>query len=86
MSRNACARDEKDHSENSPKFGDEKQRVPVQRSDFDEMANMATNLANIRQSLNKNLNDMAKRPFESGNFNENGDFGEKSPKPYLQVK
>ena len=42
------------------------------------MANMATNLANIRQSLNKNLNDMAKRPYESGNFNENVDFGEKS--------
>ena len=51
-----------------------------------KMANMATNLANIRQSLNKNLNDVAKRPFESGNFNENGNFGEKSPKPYLQVK
>ena len=43
MSRNA--RNEKD-SENSPKFGDEKQRVPV----------------------------------------ESGDFGEKSSKPYLQVK
>lgn len=31
-----------------------------------KMANMATNLANSRQSLNWTLNDMAKRPFESG--------------------
>ena len=51
MSRNA--RNEKD-SENSPKFGDEKQRVPVVSGDLAKMANMATNLASIRQSLNKN--------------------------------
>ena len=32
---------------------------------------------------------MAKRPFESGDFDENDDVdqnSEKSPKPYLQVK
>ena len=59
---------------------------PLRVAILAKMANMATNLANIRQSVNKNLNDVAKRPFESGNFNESGDFGEKSPKTYLQVK
>ena len=46
-------------------------------------------MANIRQSRNKILNEMAKRPFESGDFDENGDVdenSEKPPKPYLQVK
>ena len=56
-----------------------------------KMANLqlATNMANIRQSRNKIFNEMAKRPFESGDFDENGDVdqnSEKSPKPYLQVK
>ena len=56
-----------------------------------KMANLqlATNMADIRQSRNKILNEMAKRPFESGDFDENGDVdenSEKPPKPYLQVK
>ena len=38
------------------------------------MANMS-NMANTRQSLNKNSNDMAK-PFANGDFDKNGEFGE----------
>ena len=58
---------------------------------FAKMANLqlATNMANIRQSRNKIFNEMAKRPFESGDFDENDDVdqnSEKSPKPCLQVK
>lgn len=85
MSRNA--RNEKD-SENSSNesLAMKSKGFPLRVAILAKMANMATNLANIRQSLNKNLDDVANRPFESGNFNENGDFGEKSPKPYLQVK
>ena len=50
---------------------------------------LATNMANIRQSLNKICNEMAKRPFESRDFDENGDVdqnSQKSPKTSLQVK
>ena len=55
-----------------------------------KMANLqlATNMANIRQSLNKICNEMAKRPFESRDFDENGDVdqnSQKSPKISLQV-
>ena len=56
-----------------------------------KMANLqlSTNMANIRQIRNKIFNEMAKRPFESGDFDENGDVDqnrEKSPRSYLQVK
>ena len=56
-----------------------------------KMANLqlATNMANIRQIRNKIFNEMAKRPFQSGDFDENGDVdqnSEKSLKPCLQVK
>ena len=40
-------------------------------------------MANIRQSLGKNSNEMAKWRFESGDFDANGDFdknGKLSPK------
>ena len=50
---------------------------------------LAANMANIRQSLNKICNEMAKRPFESCDFDENGDVdqnSQKSPKTSLQVK
>ena len=47
------------------------------------MANLqlATNMANIRQFRNKIFNEMAKRPFQSGDFDENGDLTkiEKNP-------
>ena len=51
-----------------------------------KMANLqlATNMANFRQCRDKIFNEMAKRPFESGDFDENGDVdqnSEKSPKP-----
>ena len=56
-----------------------------------KMANLqlATNMANIHQIRNKIFNEMAKRRFESSDFDENGDVdqnSEKPPKPYLQVK
>ena len=56
-----------------------------------KMANLqlATNMATVRQSLNKICDETAKRSFESRDFDENGDDdqnSEKSPKPYLQVK
>ena len=38
------------------------------------LAKMA-NMANTRQSLGKNSNDMAKGRFESGDFDENGEYG-----------
>ena len=65
MSRNA--RNEKD-SENSPKFGDEKQKVPVEGGDFGENGEHGDESGKHSpiESVNKNLNDMAKRPFESG--------------------
>ena len=50
---------------------------------------LATNMANIRQSLNKICNEMTNRPFESRDFDENGDVdqnSQKSPKTSLQVK
>ena len=37
------------------------------------LANMA-NMANTRQSLNKNSNDDMAKPFENGDFDENGEF------------
>ena len=46
-------------------------------------------MANIHQIRNKIFNEMAKRRFESSDFDENGDVdqnSEKPPKPYLQVK
>ena len=53
-----------------------------------KMANLqlATNMANIRQSRNKIFNEMAKRLFESGDFDENDDVdqnNEKSPEALL---
>ena len=33
------------------------------------------NLANIRQDVSKNSNEMTKWPFESGDFDENGEIG-----------
>ena len=50
---------------------------------------LATNMANIRQSLNKICNKMAKRPFESRDFDENGDDdqnSQKSPNPASQMR
>ena len=35
------------------------------------------NMPNICQSLSKNSNKMAKGPFESGDFDENGDLSPK---------
>ena len=45
-----------------------------------KMANLqlATNRANIRQSLNKICNEMAKIPFESRDFDENSDVDQNS--------
>ena len=37
-------------------------------------------MANIRQIRNKIFNEMAKRPFESGDFDENGDVDQKKRK------
>ena len=34
-------------------------------------------MANTRQCLGKNSNDVAKGRFESGDFDENGEYGEK---------
>ena len=47
-----------------------------------KMANLqlATNMANIRQIRNKIFNEMAKRPFESGDFDENDDVDQNSEK------
>ena len=47
-----------------------------------KMANLqlSTNMANIRQIRNKIFNEMAKRPFESGDFDENGDVDQKKRK------
>ena len=42
---------------------------------------LATNMANIRQSLNKICNEMAKRPFESCDFDENGDVDQIARNP-----
>ena len=72
-----------------------KSRVPIKSCGFGESGifgengKFATNMANFRQCRDKIFNEMAKRPFESGDFDENGDVdqnSEKSPKPYLQVK
>lgn len=52
-------------SENLPKFGDEKQRVPVESGENGEQGDESGKHSPI-ESVNKNLNDMAKRPFESG--------------------
>ena len=55
------------------------------------MAKM-TNFASIRQSIIKNSNNMAKEPFKSdvfeeiGEFGENSEDGENSPKPLRKVK
>ena len=35
------------------------------------------NMANTRQCFGKNSNDVAKGRFESGDFDENGEYGEK---------
>ena len=42
-----------------------------------EMENLVkiANLANIRQGISKNSNEMTKWPFESGDFDENGEIG-----------
>ena len=40
-----------------------------------KMAEMAINRQN-RQTINKNSNEMAKGPLQSGDFGENGVFGE----------
>ena len=42
-----------------------------------EMVNLVkiANLANIRQDVSKNSNEMTKWPFESGDFDENGEIG-----------
>ena len=37
-------------------------------------------MANIRQIRNKIFNEMAKRPFESGDFDENGDVDQNREK------
>ena len=41
-----------------------------------EMENLVkiANLANIRQGISKNSNEMTKWPFESGDFDENGEI------------
>ena len=40
-----------------------------------KMAELALNRQN-RQTVNKNANEMAKGPLESGDFGENGVYGE----------
>ena len=42
-------------------------------------------MANIRQSLTKNSNEIAKEPFKSADFEETGEFGENSQKTLEKV-
>ena len=44
------------------------------------------NKANIHQSLSKISNEMAKGQFESGDFNEKGEFGESGKNDALSPK
>ena len=44
------------------------------------------NKANIHQSLSKISNEMAKGQFESGDFNEKGEFGENGKNSALSPK
>ena len=44
------------------------------------------NKANIHQSLSKISNEMAKGQFESGDFNEKGEFGESGKNGALSPK
>ena len=50
---------------------EEKMTIGLRGAILAKMANMA----NTRQSLGKNSNDMAKGRFESGDFDENGEYG-----------
>ena len=53
--------------------------VPLRVAILAKMAYLAkmANMANICQSLSKNSNKMAKGPFESGDFDENGELSRK---------
>ena len=50
---------------------------PLKVAILTEMVNLVkiANLANIRQNVSKNSNEMTKWPFESGDFDENGEIG-----------
>ena len=50
------------------------------------MANLTKikNMAKIRQSQQKNANEMAKGPFERGESYENCQYGKNSPKCYFK--
>ena len=50
---------------------------PLKVAIWTEMENLVkiANLANIRQDVSKNSNEMTKWPFESGAFDENGEIG-----------
>ena len=50
---------------------------PLKVAILTEMVNLVkiANLANIRQDVSKNSNEMTKWPFESGDFDENGEIG-----------
>ena len=50
---------------------------PLKVAILTEMVNLVkiANLANIRQDVSKNSNEMTKWPFESGDFDGNGEIG-----------
>ena len=50
---------------------------PLKVAILTEMVNLVkiANLANIRQEVSKNSNEMTKWPFESSDFDENGEIG-----------
>lgn len=50
---------------------------PLKVAILTEMVNLVkiANLANIRQGVSKNSNEMTKWPFERGDFDENGETG-----------
>ena len=50
---------------------------PLKVAILTKMVNLVkiANLSNIRQDVSKNSNEMTKWPFESGDFDENGEIG-----------
>ena len=50
---------------------------PLKVAILTKMVNLVkiANLANIRQDVSKNSNEMTKWPFESGAFDKNGEIG-----------
>ena len=61
------------------------QRVPSESGGVSQMVYLA-NMANIHQSLSKISNEMAKGQFESGDFNEKGEFRESGKNGALSPK